>query len=158
MFKTSYYLTVKLFATILAHNIRPATKSLNLSSNRDSLTINQQAGIRAGQEVWFSSRAMTNILSLNISKMYQVTYNTPHNMCITKNTVYQTYPCSTCTAADSASIIQVQGISILWLPSMAINSCSPSIKLMPPIAYGLYMPVWATLWNKISNGSSTWIR
>jgi hypothetical protein len=58
-------------------DIRKYKKSLTLQSNGGTLKLNKVAMFEElGCEVWFSSRAITNILSLAaIQQQYQVTYD-----------------------------------------------------------------------------------
>jgi hypothetical protein len=70
--------TVSLFCDkSLVSNIRDSEEPLTLQSNEGSMKVHQIADIGRGQSpVWFSKRAITNILSLKeVVKTYRVIYN-----------------------------------------------------------------------------------
>jgi hypothetical protein len=65
------------FATrILVTDIHTTTKTLELSTNGDSLTTNQKATVPNHGEVWYVPNAIKNIFSLSeMEKKYRITYN-----------------------------------------------------------------------------------
>jgi len=61
----------------MVESVQKSAKSMTLSSNGGKMKINKQATISGYQNrVWFSGRAITNIIVLsNIVKQYRVTYD-----------------------------------------------------------------------------------
>lgn len=58
------------------HNIKKLSKPLKLTSNGGSMTIDKLADIGDGHKVWYSKKAVANILSLKfIGEIYHVTYD-----------------------------------------------------------------------------------
>ncbi len=69
-------LTMLLFCNskLISNKCKP-DKPLKLQSNRGTMMINHIANIGEGQSVWFSKKAITNIMSLkHVKQMYPVLY------------------------------------------------------------------------------------
>jgi hypothetical protein len=68
----------------LVTEVFASNKTMRLKSNGGTMTVRQQATIRGyEQKVWYSERAITNILALsNVIKQYRVTYDSDEQMFI----------------------------------------------------------------------------
>jgi hypothetical protein len=68
----------------LVTKVFTSSKSVRLTSNGGTMTVRQQANIKGyEQKVWYSARAITNILALsNVIKQYRVTYDSNEKMFI----------------------------------------------------------------------------
>jgi len=60
----------------LVTNIRKSNEKLTLRSNGGSMKVGKIASINKSTDVWFSTKAITNILSLrDVKRHYHVTYD-----------------------------------------------------------------------------------